>query len=220
MKGVFITGTDTGVGKTYFTAFWTRSLRQSGLPAFPLKPISSGDRSDAKALFEAAEGILGLDEMNPIHFQPALAPWVACKLNQQSFPKERLRGHITHLRSKYSGPFLVEGVGGWRVPLDRDYGVREWAQELNLPVVLVARAGLGTLNHVLLTIDSIRQAQLPILGIIVNLYQATEDEASRTNPMMIEELTGLPVFLLSPQAQPAARLPSWLCFKDEAPRTI
>lgn len=219
MKGVFITGTDTGVGKTYFTAFWTRSLRQAGLPALPLKPISSGDRSDAKALFEAAEGTMSLDEMNPIHFQPALAPWVACKLNQENFPKERLRRHINHLQSKHSGPFLVEGVGGWRVPLDRDYGVREWAQELNLPVILVARAGLGTLNHVLLTVDSIRQAQLPVLGIIVNLYQATDDEASRTNPKIIEELTGLPVFLLSPQAQFTTRLPSWLCPKDEGPGT-
>lgn len=210
MKGVFITGTDTGVGKTYFTSFWTRSLKKMGGKAFPLKPISSGDRSDAKYLLEAAEGSISLDEINPIHFQPALAPFVACKLTRQIFPKELLQKQLTELQSKYSGPFLVEGVGGWRVPLDKDYGIREWAQELQLPVVVVARAGLGTLNHVLLTIDSIRQAHLPVLGIIVNRHLAADDEASRTNPEMIGELTRLPVFLLSQHAQPTAELPSWL----------
>lgn len=214
MKGVFITGTDTGVGKTYFTSFWTRSLKKSGLTTFPLKPVSTGDRSDAKSLFEAAEGRISLDEINPIHFEPALAPLVACKLTHQSFPQEMLARHILRLQTKYSGPYLVEGVGGWRVPFNREYGVREWAQELDLPVVVVARAGLGTLNHVLLTIDSIRQAGLPVLGIIMNLYPVADDQASRTNPRVMEELTGLPVFLLSPQAQPTAELPSWLLLKS------
>lgn len=219
MKGVFITGTDTGVGKTYFTSFWTRSLKKAGRKVFPLKPVSSGDRSDAINLFEAAEGTITLDEINPIHFQPALAPFVACKLTQQIFPKELLQKHITRLQSKYSGPFLLEGVGGWRVPLDQDYGVREWAHELQFPVVVVARASLGTLNHTLLTIDSIRQANLSVLGIIVNLHQGSKDEASRTNPAIMEELTGLPVFLLAPEAQPTASLPSWLLLRDEGQRT-
>jgi len=210
VKGVFITGTDTGVGKTYFTSFWTRSLQKTGLTVFPLKPVSTGDRSDAKALFEAARGSISLEEINPIHFQPALAPFVACQLTEQVFPKEMLHRHIAQLESKYPGPFLVEGVGGWRVPLDRDYGVREWAQELNLPVVVVARAGLGTLNHVMLTVDSIRQADLAVLGIIANLHPVADGEAYRTNPRIMEELTGLPVFALSPQAQPTAALPSWL----------
>jgi dethiobiotin synthetase len=214
VKGVFITGTDTGVGKTYFTSFWTRSLKKAGLPVFPLKPISTGDRSDATTLFEAAGGTISLDEINPIHFEPALAPWVACKQTHQTFPREILQKHITQLQSKYAGSFLVEGVGGWRVPLDKDYGVREWAQELKLPVVVVARAGLGTLNHVLLTIDSIHQAHLRVLGIIVNLHQAADDEATKTNPKIIEELTGLPIFSLSPQAQATTKLPSWLSLRD------
>jgi len=214
VKGVFITGTDTGVGKTYFTSFWTRSLQKTGLTAFPLKPVSTGDRSDAKALFEAAEGRISLDEINPIHFPPALAPFVACKLTSKVFPKESLQRHLQQLQSKYSGPFLVEGVGGWRVPLSEKYGVREWAQELNLPILVVARAGLGTLNHVLLTIDSIRQADLSILGIIINLYPGAGDDASRTNPRIIAELTGLPIFPLPPQALPTEELPSWLRLKS------
>lgn len=213
MRGAFITGTDTGVGKTYFTAFWTRSLRQAGIPALPLKPVSTGDRSDAKTLYEASEGNLPVEEINPIHYDQPLAPLAASLISRQTFPKERLRRHLAQLPSRYPGPFLVEGVGGWRVPLDKDYGVREWAQELSLPVVVVARAGLGTLNHVLLTIDSIRQTRLPVLGIVINLHPFLNDEATRTNPPLVQELTGLPVFILRDQAPPNPELPPWLCFK-------
>ena len=208
--GAFITGTDTGVGKTYFTAFWTLSLKRAGVRAFPLKPISTGDRSDAKILSQSVNGSMSLDEINPIHFQPPLAPWAACQAIGQTFPMEKLRHHLSGLRSKYAGPFLIEGVGGWRVPLDRDYGVREWAREMGYPVVLVARAGLGTLNHVLLTVDSILQSKLRISGIVVNLHQAREDAATQSNPKLIGELTGLPVFILPSGASPADELPSWL----------
>lgn len=210
MNGVFITGTDTGVGKTYFTAFWTRSLHKAGLRAIPLKPISSGDRSDAEALLSSSDEIQSIDEINPIHFQHPLAPWAACQITQQPFPKEKLRRHIAGLASKYPGPFLVEGVGGWRVPLDKNFGVREWAQELNYPVVVVARAGLGTLNHVLLTVESILRSHLSVLGIVLNLYQAADDEATRTNPDLVGQLTGLPVFLLGSEVKPTEILPPWL----------
>ena len=208
--GAFITGTDTGVGKTYFTAFWALSLKRAGVRAFPFKPISTGDRSDAKILSQSVDGSLSLDEINPIHFEPPMAPWAACQAIGQTFPLEKLRHHLAGIRSKYAGPFLIEGVGGWRVPLSGDYDVREWAQELGYPVVVVARAGLGTLNHVLLTVDSVLQSKLRISGIVVNLHQARDDEATRTNPKLIEELTGLPVFLLPSGASPTDKLPSWL----------
>jgi len=213
MTGAFITGTDTGVGKTYFTAYWTSCLRQMGIPALALKPIASGDRSDAETLSRASDNILSLDDINPIHFDSPLAPLTACRKLRQPFPKVTLGRHLADIQSRYPGPFLVEGVGGWRVPLDKDYGIREWAQELNLPVVLVARAGLGTLNHILLTVDSILHSQLPILGIILNLHQTLDDEATRTNPQLIQELTGLPVYLLPSQAQSDPALPLWLNLK-------
>lgn len=209
-QGIFITGTDTAVGKTYFTAFLTRSLQLCGIRAIPLKPISTGDRSDAQELWASSDGTLTLDEINPIHFSLPLAPWAACQLTGQTFPKEQLRQHHIHLQARYPGPFLVEGVGGWRVPLAGDYGIREWATELRYPVVVVARAGLGTLNHTLLTVDSIRQTGLPIAGIVLNQHLALEDEATRSNPPLIEKLTGLPVFLL-PSGSPSTRnLPPWL----------
>ncbi|NDC79791.1 MAG: dethiobiotin synthase [Verrucomicrobia bacterium] len=209
-KGAFITGTDTGVGKTYFTAFWTLSLKKAGVQAFPLKPISTGDRSDAKILRQSVNSSLSLHEINPVHFEPPLAPWAACRAMGRIFPLEKLRNHLAGLRSKYPGPFLIEGVGGWRVPLDRNYGVREWAREMGYPVVVVARAGLGTLNHILLSVDSILRSKLKVSGIVVNLHQARDDEATRSNPKLIEELTGLPVFTLASGATPSDKLPSWL----------
>lgn len=122
-----------------------------------------------------------------------------------------LRERMQKLSSNYSGPFLVEGVGGWRVPFDRSSGIREWAQELTLPVLLVARATLGTLNHTLLTVESIRQTKLPLLGIVLNLHQAPDDLATRTNPALLEELTGLPLLQLPASlSQLPSPLPPWL----------
>jgi len=211
MKGIFITGTDTGVGKTFFTALLIRALRGQGIPALPLKPISCGDREDSIHLSEATGGAISPIEINPIHFAAPLSPYAASILEVRPFPWAMLRERMQKLSSNYSGPFLVEGVGGWRVPFDQSNGIREWAQELALPVLLVARATLGTLNHTLLTVDSIRQAKLPLLGIILNLHQAPDDLATQTNPALVEELTGLPLFQL-PASLPElpSPLPPWL----------
>jgi dethiobiotin synthetase len=211
MKGIFITGTDTGVGKTFFTVLLTKALRDQGVPALALKPISCGDREDALRLSEAANGAISPIEINPIHFAAPLSPYAASILEVRPFPWAILRERMQKLSSNYSGPFLIEGVGGWRVPFDQSSGVREWAQELALPVLIVARATLGTLNHTLLTVDSIRQAKLPLLGIILNFHQAPNDLATQTNPALLEELTGLPLFQL-PASLPElpSPLPLWL----------
>ncbi len=209
MKGIFITGTDTGVGKTYFTALLTRALRDKGIPAIPLKPISCGDREDSIRLSEATNGAISPVEINPIHFSAPLSPYAASMLEARPFPWAMLRERMQKLEADYPGPFLIEGVGGWRVPLDPTLGVREWAQELALPVVVVARATLGTLNHTLLTIDSIRQSKLTVLGIVLNHHQTPDDDASRTNPALLEELTGLPLLPLPAQTTHLL-LPHWL----------
>jgi len=209
VKGIFITGTDTGVGKTYFTALLTRMLRAQGVPAIALKPVASGDRSDALALGEAMGGALPVDRINPIHFSAPLAPYVAGMLENRPFPWDPLRSHWREISASSSGPFLIEGVGGWRVPMDSTYTVREWAQELGLPVLVVCRATLGTLNHSLLTVDSIRQADLRIPGIIMNFQSAPEDDATRTNPGILEEWSKLPVAKL-PAGATTWKIPRWL----------
>jgi dethiobiotin synthetase len=210
MKGFFITGTDTGVGKTYFTALLTRALRQQSIPAIPLKPISAGDRSDSIILSEASGGAVSPVEINPVHFTASLSPYAASILESRPFPWGILREKMKKLTENYPGPFLIEGAGGWRVPLDSSLGIREWAQELALPVIVVARNGLGTINHTLLTVESIRQSRSPILGIILNDYFSKSDESSFTNPALLGELTGLPVLSLPSSAPSLPSLPSWL----------
>ena len=209
MKGLFITGTDTGVGKTYLTSLLTRSLRSQGLPAIALKPVASGDRSDAGKLSEAMGTGLPLTKINPIHFAAPLAPYAAGLLENRPFPWDTLRSHWKEITGQHAGPFLVEGVGGWRVPLDSTHTVREWALELGLPVLVVCRASLGTLNHTLLTVDSIRAAGLKIPGIVMNFHGAAKDDAARTNPGILGEWCKLPVAKLTDGARDW-EIPGWL----------
>ena len=210
MKGIFITGTDTGVGKTYFTALLTRALRKRSVPAIPLKPISAGDRTDSILLSEATGGAISPIEINPVHFSAPLSPYAASMVEGRPFPWGILRERMEKLAQNYQGPFLVEGAGGWRVPLDSSLGIREWAQELSLPVVVVARNSLGTLNHTLLTVDSIRQSNLTLLGVVLNDTTPKPDESSITNPALLEQLTCLPVLSLAYQSTQLPSLPAWL----------
>ena len=181
------------MGKTYLTALLTRTLRSQGIPAIALKPVASGDRSDALALHEAMGRALPIPQINPIHFSAPLAPYAAGMLENRPFPWDQLRSHWRDISGSHPGPFLVEGVGGWRVPMDSTQTVREWAQELGLPVLVICRATLGTLNHTLLTVDSIRQTGLSIPGIVMNFHSAPKDDATRTNPGILEECSKLPV---------------------------
>jgi dethiobiotin synthetase len=210
MKGIFITGTDTGVGKTYFTSLLTRALRKRSVPAIPLKPISAGDRTDSIILSEATGGEISPVEINPVHFPAPLSPYAASMVEGHPFPWGILRERMVKLAQNYQGPFLVEGVGGWRVPLDSSLGIREWAQELSLPVVVVARNSLGTLNHTLLTVDSIRQSNLTLLGVVLNDTSPKPDDSSVTNPALLEQLTHLPVLSLAYQSTQLSSLPAWL----------
>ena len=210
MKGIFIAGTDTGVGKTYFTSLLTQALRKRSVPAIPLKPISAGDRSDSILLSEATGGEISPIEINPVHFSAPLSPYAASMVEGRPFPWGILRERMEKLAQNYQGPFLVEGAGGWRVPLDSSLGIREWAQELSLPVVVVARNSLGTLNHTLLTVDSIRQSNLPLLGVVLNDTTPKPDDSSITNPALLEQLTRLPVLSLPYQSTQLPSLPAWL----------
>jgi dethiobiotin synthetase len=130
-------------------------------------------------------------------------------LENRPFPWNQLRSHWRDISGCHPGPFLVEGVGGWRVPMDSTHTVREWAQELGLPVLVVCRATLGTLNHTLLTVDSIRQTGLSLPGVVMNFHAAPEDDATRTNPGILEEWSKLPVARL-PAGATKWEIPDWL----------
>ncbi|MDD5262842.1 MAG: dethiobiotin synthase [Methylacidiphilales bacterium] len=209
MNGIFITGTGTGVGKTFFTAACTRALRKRGIPALALKPISCGGRTDEELYAKANEETLSLNEINHIHLAPPLSPYAASAVENKPFDLSALRDGINSVTARHPGPFLIEGVGGWLVPITRDYWVRDWARELDLPVCLVAGAGLGTINHTLLTVESIRQSGARILGIVLNHHGVPDDMAAQTNPAILEDLSGLPVLRFH-GPEDLLKLPSWL----------
>lgn len=221
MPSFFITGTDTGVGKTWFTCWLVRAWRVQGRPAAAVKPISAGDREDARLLREASGDVLTLDETNPVHFREPAAPLVAARAEHRVIDFTAINSALSALASRFS-PFAVEGVGGWRVPLAPGYEVRDWARDLALPVVVVARAGLGTLNHTLLTVENIRATGLTCAGVVLNAGPETNgtlgspdfDLARRTNPALLEETLLLPVFNFDRRAHAAGKVPVWLGGKE------
>ena len=213
MPGFFITGTDTGVGKTWFTCWLVRNWRAHGLNAIGLKPIAAGGREDAECLRAANGGSLSLDEINPVHLREPAAPLVAARAEDRVIDFASINAMIAQTAARYS-QVAIEGVGGWRVPLAPGYEVRDWARELGFPVVVVARSGLGTLNHTLLTVDSIRAAGATCAGVIFNAGAPPAVESSelalRTNSRLLRELLGLPVFELDRAAEAAGEIPQWL----------
>jgi dethiobiotin synthetase len=211
MNGVFITGTGTGIGKTFITAAWTRELRARGIPALALKPVSCGDRGDAEQFAAANDETLSLNQINPVSLPTPLSPYAACIVGDRQFDLCALRDGVESLMTKFPGPFLVEGIGGWLAPITRDYWVRDWAVELKLPVVIAAPAGLGMLNHALMTVESVRAAGCELAGVIVNHHPAGDDLAAATNPAILEELGQAPVFdFHSPKD--LRGMPGWMSF--------
>ncbi len=208
----FITGTDTGVGKTHFTCWLVRAWRRAGLDAAALKPIATGDREDAIALQRAADSNLALDEINPVHFHEPAAPLVAAQMENRTIDFARLNAAIREIGMRFSH-VAVEGVGGWRVPLASGYDVRDWARDLGLPVVVVARGSLGTLNHTLLTVESIHAAGLTCAGIVVNAGANPSPDLDLTrsrNVALLREILALPVLEFDRRVEAAGHLPAWL----------
>jgi len=188
---LFVTGTDTGVGKTHVTRLLLAALRHAGIDAVGYKPVACGDREDGR-LLAAASGGLSLDEVNPVHLKTAVAPYVAGLLENHPVNPADLVAGFQRLAAAHA-MVIVEGVGGWEVPLAANYRVSDLAKDLGLPVILVAANRLGALNHILLTRDAIRAKGLTCAGIFLNQLDDELDTAMITNKSVLEELTGLPL---------------------------
>lgn len=216
MPGYFITGTDTGVGKTWFTCWLTRAWRHLGHKAAAIKPLSTGDREDAAFLRESSGNVLTLDETNPYYFERPAAPLIAAKAEKRTIDFPALNSSIKSMESRFSH-FAIEGVGGWRVPLASNYDVRDWARDLGLPVVIVALNRLGMINHTLLTVESIQAAGLTCAGVIVNAGATPSpdlDLTRRDNILVLESLLRLPVLEFERSVQAAGHVPLWLGGKE------
>jgi len=185
---LFLTGTDTGVGKTFTTALLTRAFRDAGLGTIALKPLCSGERSDVEILRAASGNALSLDETNPIWLQAPAAPLVAARLENRTLSLDPLLDWFRKLSSQHSS-LLVEGAGGWLVPITDTETLADFAVRLGLPVIPVVANRLGCINHALLTIESIRARSLPCPGIILNHLTPAADIAQRTNAQILARHT-------------------------------
>lgn len=187
----FITGTDTNVGKTYVTRLILENLRAEGRDAVGYKPIACGDREDAAILAEVSGGI-DPDEVNPVYLNTPVAPYVAGMLENRTVDPAELIAGYENLAKKHA-QVIVEGAGGWEVPLAANYRVSDLAADLKLPVVVVAGNKLGALNHIILTVNAIRAKGLVCAGIVLNQLEDEMDTAMITNKGVVEDLTGVPL---------------------------
>jgi dethiobiotin synthetase len=197
-KGLFVTGTDTDVGKTIITASIAASLRKNRINVGVFKPMMSGAKrddphSDAFLLKEMSGDPHTLEEINPFQFDEPLAPYVAAKRENRSISLEKIKQAWIKRQAEHEF-FLIEGAGGLMVPMGPSYLVADIAKEIGFPLLIVARAGLGTVNHTLLTIDVARRKGLMVAGVILNgLKEESKGVAEETNPSLIEEFSGVPV---------------------------
>lgn len=186
-----MTGTDTGAGKTRFSCLLLDALRAEGRDAAGYKPVCSGDRDDAVLLAEASGG-LDLETVNPVWLKAPVAPLVAGMLeNRPVDPAELLAGYRRMAADHET--VIVEGAGGWRVPIAEGYDMADLAADLALPVIVVVGNRLGALNHTILTVDAIRARGLEVAGLVINHLVDELDTAAITNKGVIEQLTGAPI---------------------------
>jgi dethiobiotin synthetase len=189
---LFITGSDTGVGKTQVTALLLRALRASGVRAVGMKPVCCGDRQDAELLLaESSEGIT-LDELNPVWLQTPAAPYAASLVEERTIEPTALVHQLGELRRRFDF-VAVEGAGGWLVPITRNYFVADLAVDMKLPVLVVVRNRLGCLNHTLLTVRSIAAHELTCVAVVLNTFDGVNDIAAATNAEILQSLLDIPV---------------------------
>ena len=200
-KGYFITGTDTGVGKTIVAGGLAALYKNKGLNVGVMKPVATGCKrvnnalisDDAVFLKFLAEVEDEYELINPVSLEQPLAPTVAARLSNKKIDLEKVRTAYDTLCERHEY-MIVEGIGGLLVPIDEYYFVVDMAEEMELPLIVVCRPTLGTINHTLLTVSYAHQHGLDVKGIIVN--ESTENcdaTLKKTNTGEIKRLTSLPI---------------------------
>jgi len=204
--GLFITGTDTGVGKTLIAGAIARILTDKGLKVGVFKPIATGCKRsweghvscDTDFLAYCANSDLSLSTITPVGYSTPAAPIVSAACDGPAIDFDRIAVAYKEI-CQNSDIIIVEGIGGVRVPLTPEFDLLDLAVEFALPVVIVARPNLGTINHTLMTIDCVRAAELKIAGVIINGYNATESTiAEDTAPEVIAKCSGVNVLSVVP----------------------
>lgn len=218
-KKVFITGTDTEVGKTYCASLMVKTLLENGLDVFPFKPISAGVKDhidltvkgsklnstlghkcnrtgghllgganeDAVSLWNAVQARYSLEQINPIVFKQPIAPHIAAKLENRVLDFERLNKVFSDVAT-LGDVQVIEGAGGWHLPLNDTELLSDWVALKKLPVVLVVGIKLGCLNHALLTAQAIEQSGCDLIGWIANFIDGSDDIADENVAFLQQKL--------------------------------
>jgi len=212
-KGIFITGTDTGVGKTLVASGLLLALKEMGFSVCPMKPVETGCKlrrgrlipQDTIRLINISGVNEALEKVNPYRFKPPLAPAVAAEFENTVIRKKKILSAFNYLVKKYD-IIIVEGAGGIMVPVYKKYLILDLIKDMETPLIIVSRPGLGTINHTCLTIEAARNRGIGIIGVIINYTAKTKKTlAEKTNPEIIESLTRVPVLGVIPYSRDSIR---------------
>ena len=202
MKGLFITGTDTNVGKTYIACQIASALNKKNINVIPRKPVETGcdlingvlQADDATLLLNASKSNVSIDDVCPYRFSPAISPQLAMQLSDRSISLNNLFTACINNTSE-DDFLLVEGAGGFYSPICSGALNADLASQLNLPIVLVTEDRVGAVNQTLLTINAIEKYELNILAVILNTTHAKKQSDLSDNAAEIRALIPYPVFL-------------------------
>ena len=224
-RGFFITGTDTGVGKTVIAGALILIIKHMGCRVCGMKPIETGCMksenvvqkaesrvkdtllipADGMFLKEIADMDDSIDVITPIRFEKPLAPFPASEIEGIPVDIDKIKKAFESLLKKYD-MVVVEGIGGLLVPLKRDYFVLDLVKQFGLPIIIVSRPGLGTINHTLLTVNYAMKEGLNVAGIIMNYSQSPEKTlAEETNPKVIRQISPVPIIGIFPYLEDLGR---------------
>jgi dethiobiotin synthetase len=200
-KGFFITGTDTGVGKTLVAAAFIKTIQFLGKKVCGMKPVESGCGREGEVLIPCdgmfLRQVSHADEpitlVTPCCLESPLAPMAAAEVDGKDINISGIGRVFSELSGRYE-VLVVEGIGGLMVPITKDYYALDLAGELGLPLIVVARPGLGTINHIMLTVHCALKAGLTVAGIVINYGQPPENNlAEQTNPKLLSQISPVPL---------------------------
>jgi dethiobiotin synthetase len=200
MKGIFVTGTDTWVGKTVIAGGIAAALKDEGIDVGVMKPIESGCSlvdgrkipTDALFLKVMAGTNEPLELINSYSLEKPLAPFVAAKREGIEIDADKILSDYKKLKERHKF-LIVEGVGGLMVPIKKGFFVSDLIKLMKLPVLVVTRANLGTINHTLLTVNYATHLKIRVFGVIINHLSKDRGLAEKTNPRVLKELLGVPI---------------------------
>ncbi len=204
MKSYFITGTDTGVGKTVVTAAIASLLRKRGIDVGVMKPIASGiaqktgfRSSDVELLHEASKVNDSDETINPLFFPLPVSPYDACKALGMKVDMEIVFEKFEYLMKSHQ-ILLVEGIGGIMTPIKMNYFVADMIKQMGLETIIITRSTLGTINHTVMTVEMCKKYRIPIKGLIINYFDEKGGPAEKNSPATLHEVTNLPILGIIP----------------------